>query len=253
MMRLVLILVLVFVSNIITARSDELTDIFEHANQLYIEKNYAAAVNEYQKLIDKGVQSAEVYYNLANAYYRLRQTAEAIYYYEKAKKVKPDDEDIQFNLNVANLRVVDKFPEVPKFFLTEWYEGLVNKTDSDTWALWSVISIWVAMILLIAFLFLWDPKLKKLFFAGAVLFVFIGIFSLFLTYARVKIETEVREAIVFAPSVYVKSSPEENSTDLFILHEGTKIKIQDKIGEWYEIKLPNGSIGWMPAKDLRIL
>ncbi len=253
MMHRILILLVIFVSTLIVARADELSEIFEHANQLYIEKNYAAAVDEYQKLLDKGVRSAEIYYNLANAYYRLRKTADAVYYYEKAKKISPGDEDIEFNLNVANLRVIDKFPEVPKFFLVEWYETMVNKFNSDTWAVFAVVAVWLVMIMLIAFLFLWNAKLKKVFFAGAVMFLLIAVLSLFLTYARYKNETEVREAIVFTPNVYVKSSPEDNSTDLFILHEGTKVKIQDKIGDWYKIKLPNGSVGWMSAEDLRLL
>jgi tetratricopeptide (TPR) repeat protein len=227
--------------------------VFEHANQLYINKDYTEAVKEYRKLIDNGYESADIFFNLANSYYRLRKTPEAIYYYEKAKKLNPDDDDINFNLNVANLRVVDKFKSIPKFFLTEWYENTVNMFSSNTWAIWALISVWAAMILLVAFLFVWNLKLKKSLFAGAILMIIVFVFSLFFTFDRMGKENAKNEAIIFSASVYVKSSPDDKSTDLFILHEGTKVKIKDKIGNWLEIMLPNGSVGWMPEKDLKII
>lgn len=246
-----LFLFLAFIS--LRAENIDYKGVFEHANQLYINKDYAGAVKEYQKLIDNDVKSAEIYFNLANAYYRLRKTAEAIYYYEKAKRINPNDEDINFNLNVANLRVIDKFKTVPKFFLTEWYEDLINAFSSDNWALWAIVSLWVTMVFMIAFLFVWSPVTKKSLFAMSVLMLIVFVFSLIFTYERTKIENTHNDAIIFSSSVYVKSSPEAKSTDLFILHVGTKVKVKDKIGEWYEIKLPNGSVGWVPINDLKII
>jgi tetratricopeptide (TPR) repeat protein len=226
--------------------------IFEHANQLHINKDYTSAIEEYRRLLDNGFESADIYYNLANSYYRLRKTADVIYYYEKARKLNPEDGDIEFNLNVANLRVVDKFKVVPKFFLTEWYENLVNMFSSDSWALWSVITIWLAMLFLVGFLFVWNLRLKKTLFATALLMIIIFVSSLFFTFDRLGRENARNEAIIFSPSVYVKSSPDDKSTDLFILHEGTKVKIKDKIGDWLEITLPNGNVGWMPERYLKI-
>ncbi len=253
-MKLFLI-IFTFLAAIVNTSAEQIDNksIFERANQLYINKDYAGAVQEYEKLIDNGFESFEIYFNLGNSYYRLRKTSDAIYFYEKAKKLKPEDKDIRFNLNVANLRVVDKFKTVPKFFLSEWYGNMVNGFSSDTWALWTVISLWVAMILFVAFLFVWSLKLKKSIFAIASLFLIVFLLSLVFTFNRIKIENTADEAIIFSTSVYVKSSPDDKSTDLFILHEGTKVKIKDKIGEWLEITLPNGNVGWIPADNIKII
>jgi len=235
------------------SQNNDYNSIFNRANQLYQAKDYSSAVVEYKKLIDAGIESPEVYFNLANSYYRIRKTAESVYYYEKARKLAPDDADIEFNLHIANLRVVDKFETVPKIFLREWYEAAISNYPSSFWGIISIISIWITLGLITMFLFVWNMTLKKGLFAGAVLTLLLFIASLVLTFESTAYENKRNEAIVFSSSVYVKSSPDESSTDLFILHEGTKISIQDNVDDWLKIKLPNGTIGWLKSDNIKII
>jgi len=254
MKRLVLItLILLSYSMLCFGSETDNISVFENANQLYQNKDYSSAIFEYLKIVDAGVESSEVYYNLGNSYYRVRKTAEAIYFYEKALKLNPDDDDIKFNLNIANLRVVDKFETLPKFFITEWYEMALTNFSSTYWGIIAVLSIWVAAVLLSLFLFVWNLVLKKSFFAGAVIALFIFIVSLILTFDSINHENRDDTAVIFSSSVYVKSAPDDSSTDLFILHEGTKVSIQDNVGDWLKIRLPDGTVGWMSKDDLKII
>ena len=83
-------------------------------------------------------------------------------------------------------------------------------------------------------------------------FVFAAI-CLFFTIKIYYKENAKREAIIFAPSVYIKSSPDNNATDLFILHEGTKIILMDHLNDWYEVKIQNGNVGWIQKNTFEVI
>ena len=105
-LRYCLLLYFTFLSiNLFALNPDSL---LSQANQLYKEKNYNGAIELYDSIISSGYYSSDVYYNLGNAHFKMGHLAPAILNYERAKKLAPSDDDIDFNLRIANLRVVDR-------------------------------------------------------------------------------------------------------------------------------------------------
>lgn len=229
---------------------EEVYFIFDKANKLYIEGKYQEAVELYEKILSQGYKNKELLYNLGNAYYRLGEYHKSILYYERAKILDPFDDDINFNLQIANLHNVDKIQEMPKFFLKQWWEDVRDIFASHQWGIFALVSIWLASALLIIFLFVISPKIRKLTFFLGVFFLLIFALTTTLGLSRYNYENNHNRAIIFSMNAYIKSSPEESSTDLFILHQGTKVEIIDEIGNWYKIRLANGSIGWIKKSDV---
>ncbi len=228
-------------------------DKFSRANELYSNGDYSKAVELYTEIEDNGYISPELYYNMGNAYFKMREIAPAILYYERAKRLAPQDEDIRFNLKIAELRTVDKIEPVPKFFLTKWIDTLISQYNSSGWAAIAVILSWLTFGSLAIFYFLGSSFFKKFFFAIGILFFVLTITSFIFAYQKYEIETSDDSAIIFSPSVYVKSSPDKSGKNLFILHEGTKVEIRDEVGEWKKIRLADGNIGWLPADAVEII
>ncbi len=223
---------------------------FTRANELYNSGQYQDAAKIYETLLDSGYKNPTIYYNLGNAYYRLEKIPLAILNYERARKLSPLNEDINFNLKLANLKIVDKFEPVPKLFFIEWYDTLLEIGNSDSWAIVFIVFIWLTILSL--FLTFWTKfhfDIKKRIFILSILFFILSIISIFLTFRTYYKEKYDKHAIIFSPSVYVKSSPDENATDLFILHEGTKVQLLDNINEWYEVKVQNGNVGWIQKSN----
>lgn len=251
MRKYILIVALVFisVSGLFSQESPEV--LYKKANDYYQKKDFTKAIENYKKIVNSGVLSAEVFYNLGNSYYRLRHIPESIYFLEIAKKLNPDDQDIDYNLRIANMRVLDKFEQVPQFFITKWFSDLTSSFSSGQWALFAVICSWITFIGLIVFLFIWNPGFKKALFFLSLLFVLITSLSVYFANKQYWNEQSTDTAIIFSESVYVKSSPDDKSTDLFILHEGTKVKIVDYVGNWFKVVLMNGNTGWMLKESVK--
>jgi hypothetical protein len=165
----------------------------------------------------------------------------------------PDDEEINFNLKVANLRTVDKISRVPKFFLTEWFEGLRAEYSSAAWSLMTIIFSWISFISLAFFLLSRIPVLKKALFAVAVFSIFIAITSAVFASQMDHQEQARNYAIVFEPSIIVKSSPDENGVNLVTLHEGTKVKVLDELKEWKKIRIADGNVGWVKKAAIEVI
>lgn len=245
------ILLVLLLSNTINAQ-DFSGKLFK-AEQLYSEAKYDSTAIIYQSIIDSGYQSPELYYNLANTYYKLQEIPTAILYYEKALKLNPNDENITHNLNLCNSLIPDRIEEVPRLFFIRWYKGLYNYLPIDTWAyigllLFSIFTLFI-LIYFMSSKIVW----KKIGFWSGILFLMLSLFSFFLTSQKYSSFKQHNEAIVFTPSITVKSSPAKNSVDLFVIHEGTKVTIMDQVGVWRKIKIQNGSIGWIESENLQII
>lgn len=227
-------------------------DLFK-AERLYANSNYDSAALIYQSIIDSGYQSPELYYNLGNTYYKLNEVPSAILYYEKALKLDPSDKNIKHNLELCNTMIPDRIEEVPRLFFIEWYQSLYNYFPIDTWA-YIGLALFTLCCLLLSFYFLSVKMfLKKLGFWTASFILVLSLFSFFLTYQKYASFIQHDEAIIFIPSITVKSSPAKNSVDLFVIHEGTKVTILDQVGLWIEIKIQNGSTGWIESENLQII
>ena len=175
----------------------------------------------------------------------------AILYYEKAKKLKPNDERINFNLAIANRKVLDKIDTVPELFIWTWWRSFYDLLTEKNWAILSICCFALVFIFLIFYLLSQSIRIRKISFWLSTLMLVVTLVSVLNAYMQFKNITNEKEAIIFSPTVTVKSSPDANSVDLFVLHEGTKVKIHDNINEWYEIKIADGSDGWIEAQHLR--
>lgn len=247
------ILFIIFVLFSINSFAEDNAALIEKGNKAYTGKFYQQAIDCYLKVIASGYEAPELYYNLGNAYYKSEDYASAILYFEKAKKLKPADEDINFNLKVANTKITDKIDDVPDFFLIRWYNGIANLFSFNTWAALGIIMIVIFFSVLSVFLFSRILRVRKVsFWTSTVLFIITIIFFVF-AQTQYNSINNTTEAIIFSPSVTAKSSPDSNSTDLFVIHEGTKVKVIDVIGEWSEIKIANGSLGWVNTSVFKII
>ncbi len=219
-------------------------------DEAYGKGNYQQAINDYEQLLKQGV-SAEVYYNLGNAYYRSENITKAIINYERALLLSPGDEDIRFNLQLARSKTIDKItPESEMFFVT-WYRSLVNMTSVDGWAYIALVSLLAALCLALVYLFASKVWLRKIGFFAGILMVVLFIVSNIFAYHQRRILDNRTSAIVIAPSVNVKTTPEAAAKDAFLIHEGTKVEItDDSMNDWKCIHLANGKEGWVSTKVL---
>jgi tetratricopeptide (TPR) repeat protein len=229
----------------------ELEDVLQKANTLYNAERYEEASSLYQQLVDSDIVSAKLYYNLGNAYYKNDQIPQAIYYYEKAKKWDPGNEDIIHNLEVANQKIVDKPELVPELFFESWWKAWLRFFSANQWAIISLILFNAIFLLASVFFLSRSVRSKKMSFYGGLIIAFISLFSFYFSYKSYEYAVSHDEAIVFSPSVVVKSSPNDKSVDLFVIHEGLKIKLIENEGDWSKIRIGNGKIGWIPKQDYR--
>ena len=237
----------------LTAHGQDFNEAIKKADSAYNQGLYDSAIVLYNGVITAGMESPEIYYNLGNAHFKNSNLPKAILYFEKAKKIAPNDDDIQYNLNIANSMIVDKIERVPEMFYKHWWKYFYNMFNADTWTVLSLL-IWTIFIIVLGFFILGKSRRsKKISFYLAALFLFASIASFGLASQKYYYTKENKEAIIFTPTITVKSSPTKGSVDLFVVHEGTKIKIVDKVDNWFKIRIQNGSVGWVPMEAMEMI
>lgn len=248
MKKILLIIFTVFVSYSSFALSANAA--LDSATSSYKRGDYQKSVKIYETLLSEGMESSTLYYNLGNSYFRLKNIPQAILNFERAKLLAPDDEDINFNLSLASGFIVDKVTPIPEFFVYTWIKSVINIFSVNQWSIVSLSLFVLSLLLIIAFLFSGKISMRKLFFWTGILFFLLSITS---TIFAIKGRSEIinnNSAIVMQAVSTVKSSPNDNSTDLFIIHEGTKVTISEELDDWTEIKLADGNVGWIKSKDI---
>jgi len=226
-------------------------DLITQGDSAYNREMYTEAISNYEAVLDQGFESAQLYYNLGNAYFNINMLPAAILNYERAKVLAPADADIDFNLNIANSMIPDKIEPVPEIFYIRWWKSLRNSFNLYTWTIAS-ISIFVLLVLCAGIFFLSrNILMRKFAFWSGIFFILFSIAGFSMTYTRYDIQSKHLEAIVFDPTITVKSSPNQLGKDLFVIHEGTKVFILEEINEWCNIKITNGSAGWLPAASIK--
>ncbi len=220
------------------------------ANKAYSAGSFQVAADLYQKVVDAGFSSPELFYNMGNACFKMNDYARAILWYERARRLDPGNEDIAFNLNVTNTKISDKIEPLPELFYKRWFNNLVQVFPVDTWAMMCVCLFITGLLGIVLYLASRVLVLRKIGFWAASAFFILSFFSFIIAWNGYRYVKSASEAVVFAPTITVKSSPDEKSTDLFVLHEGSKVTLLDQISDWYEIRIANGSVGWLPKKTL---
>ncbi|MDN3641617.1 tetratricopeptide repeat protein [Lutimonas halocynthiae] len=245
----VFISLLVFAGTSVQAQVPD--SLFASANKLYQQEKYIEALEQYQNIEKLDLESASLYFNMANIYYRTNQVAPAIYYYEKALKLNPNDKDVRFNLGFANNMILDNIEPIPKSLWQKFMDGIILRFTYETWS-----KIAVALAFLFAFLFLmyhfsYSTGKKRFYFITSILSVIFVTTSLFFAYRnKHHMDTNV-EAIIFYPAAEVKNAPTKSSDVYFELHEGTKVLILETLDNWKKIKIADGKMGWIDTAAIK--
>lgn len=256
MKNLIIIFVLILSSSITTIGSElnaHYDSIYTEGNSAYQKLKFDTALQAYLAIVETGLSSADLYYNIGNCYYKLNQPTQAILYYEKALLLKPQGNDIQYNLSLANKLKVDKFEVLPVPFYTEWWQTMIKSLAIDSFGIISIIFMVLAMIGLLVYSRGNSVTLKRISFYLFIVFL-LGSGATYL-FAKSQYSNSYSNphAIVLATRTNIFSAPNTTSTVLFVVHEGLKVKVVKTENQWLKIVLPDGSIGWIPEEALVII
>ena len=227
--------------------------LFEKANMLYNEGKYAEAITQYQAILGTNNHSAEIYFNLGNANYKLNRIAPTIYFYEKALQLSPNDTDIINNLAMARNMTIDAIAVIPEGGLTKLLNNTTSMFTFDGWAKLSVGLVFCFVVLFLIYYFAYQTLKKRLAFIGSLAALFLMCITLLFAFHKFNLDKFDQPAIVFSKESKVKSEPNFRSNESFILHEGTKVQILDTVNNWKKIKLQDGKTGWISSEDIKAL
>ncbi|MDX9789351.1 MAG: tetratricopeptide repeat protein [Candidatus Kapabacteria bacterium] len=228
-------------------------DVFDKGNEYYREGDYEKAIEAYESILNDKKHSAELYFNLANAYYKMDKVALSIYYYEKALLLNPNNKDIKNNLKFAQNKTIDEIKEVPD---VRFEKVLQNFTGILTYNAWAKISVGLAFLFFLLFLgyyFSDTTRAKRIFFVGMFIIPILIIISILSAWFEKELYKTDRPAIVFAEIVPVKNEPRENASESFVLHEGTKVFVLESLDNWRKIQLSDDTEGWLRAENIKEL
>jgi len=223
---------------------------FLEANKLYQSEKYDEAISIYEELINNNYVSFELHYNLGNSYYRTDNVGFAIYNYHKALKIDPDNEDAKFNLEMSKLKTIDKFDEIPDFFLDNLAFNIANWFNEKTWTIISTIIFLIAILFIALFYKSREVFSKKMFLNLSFLFSIVFVLSFYFANKQSNYQNSMTNGVILSPSAYIKSEPDENSTDIIILHEGTTFDLLSEENSWNKVKLADGNIGWISSNKV---
>lgn len=224
------------------------------ADSAYIKADYLTAIRMYEEILKYKGFSAGLYMNMGNAYYKIDEIAKAILNYERAYLLDPSDSNIKFNLELARTKTVDRVVPINQLFLIVWVNKLISVLNTNQWSVMIIIFFIVSLLSLAVYFFTKRRTIKK------ISFYFLSVFFVFSILSYIFASTQMNSlkhrdtAIIMSPSVTVKSTPSDSGTELFIIHEGRKVKILDNsMKEWVEIELEDGNTGWIQVKDMEII
>jgi tetratricopeptide (TPR) repeat protein len=248
---LILLLISLFVSTVSSQGTNK--DKFYQGVTYFSAGSYKEALQVWTDIYNTGYRSANLDYNIGNAYFKLNNVPYAILFYERANLLKPADEDINYNIQVAKTLIVDRFQEIPELFFIKWYNFVSLFLSTNTWAKIS-LTLFILFLLFLS-LYFYSPRYryKVIGFWLALFFIVMSLSSFAFSKRNKSLVYDSHKAIISIPVISGKSSPDKSGNDLFVLHEGTKVTIEDEVGEWTEIRLSDGNKGWVPLNTLTVI
>jgi tetratricopeptide (TPR) repeat protein len=247
------IAVVLFLVPMACLSGDAADERFNRGVDLFSSGKYQDSLEEWMGIYNNGYRSAALEYNIGNACFKLNNIPRAILFYERALLLDPTDENINYNLQIARSLVADRFEDIPDLFFVKWFNYLALVNSTNGWAVISLVSFLLSIILLAFYLFSSAYRFKIGAFWSAVFLMIVFLLSLSLSIRNRSLVHDSNNAIIFSPVVNGKSSPDSSGNDLFVLHEGTKVSVEDRLGDWYEIRLSDGNKGWIPSTSLEII
>lgn len=226
------------------------TQLSHEAEEMYKTGKYQEALSLYQKIAEGDKESSHLYYNIGNCFYKLGENTQAILNYERALLLSPGDRSTKYNLSMAQRAIVDKINVLPEVFLVRWYRAVENALSVDQWGYVST-GLFI-LFLVLGGVFLYSPSsgFKKLGFMGGFIILMMMFWSIYIAHSQENKLINRDYAIVVTPSVVVRGAPDDSGTELFVIHEGLKVKIVEQLGNWFNIRLADGNEGWIPQQDL---
>jgi len=250
MRRLVIFTFLLLSFSVFSENPD---DLIREANEAYSRSEYSHAIELYEQVLALDLAAPELYYNLGNAYFKHNRMGRAILNFERASRLDPSNENIIHNLNVTRSKLVDRVEQRPLLFYERWWRNSYMMQSASGWGITAVIILLFFLSATSVYLFSRTRGVKKTaFYTGILLLLLTGLSFIFAQkqYNRL---TSQNEAIIMSPRVSAKSSPSLQSPDLFLVHEGTKVTIRNTLGEWIEIGLTDGNVGWVKKESLEVI
>ena len=248
-MRIVVTVILSLVAAMSFAQTAD--SLFVKANKLYQQENYPEAIAVYEQIADNQLVSDDLYYNMANTYYKMNQVAPAVYHYEKALLLNPGHTDAAYNLSFAKRMAIDNIEALPKTIGERFSLGVIQRLHYNTWAWLAVVFALGFTVLFLLYHFSQQSSKKRFYFISSILSALFVIVFVVFAYNNVNYIKTNRYAIVFDQQVDVKSAPTVSGEISFELHEGAKVKLLETVDDWFKIKLADGKIGWMPRAALK--
>ncbi|MFN3557135.1 MAG: tetratricopeptide repeat protein [Bacteroidales bacterium] len=246
-----LLVVFMLIPGVLSGQSA--SELFREANDAYARSEYQHAAELYEQIAAMELVAPELFYNLGNSYFKSNRLGKAILNFERAARLNPADENIRHNLHIANSRTVDRIEQRPQLFYERWWSATYMLFSASGWAVLS-IAVFVLLLAFVAlYLFSRTTGVKKMAFTISAVCLVFFLFSLVFAQKQHNRLTNTSEAIIMVPRVAAKSSPAVTSPDLFLMHEGTKVMIRTRLGEWYEIALPNGNVGWIRHESIEVI
>lgn len=227
--------------------------LWDRANTAYINGDFRLAAETYEQIVDRGLGSVKLYYNLANACFKEDRLGKAILYYERALRLAPGNDDIRYNLSVAEARTKDNIEDIPEFFLTTWLRGVRHAMGCTAWSLLSLAMLAAMLALFLLYLLAQRLTLRKAGFYGTVIAALLFMLTTWFAVGERREMLDDTRAVVMTASTSVKSSPDKSATDLFVLHEGTVVTVTGRLDNWCEIAIADGKKGWLECKKIETI
>lgn len=245
MLRNILNILLIGFLSLGSASAVNVDVLMADANKSYSDGKFDEAIKSYESILNQGYKSDVIYYNLGNAYYKAKKIPEAILNYERASLLNPGDENIKFNLDLAKTFTVDRIEPLPDFFMITFFKKFRQLMSTDGWAYTGIFFLLVSLALAYFFWFSYNPNIKRITFSTGILVLFVTLLSFTFSVQLKNSITNHNYGILMPSVIAVKSSPGESGKDLFVLHAGTKVKIIDSVGDWLEVRIADGNMGWI--------
>ena len=227
--------------------------LWDRANTAYVNGDYHTATEIYEAILAQGLSSMKLYYNLGNSCFKEGRLGEAILNYHRALRLAPGNDDIRYNLEVAEARTKDNIEEIPEFFLTGWLRGVRHAMSCTAWSLFSLVALVCALALFLLYLLARRLSLRKTGFYGTLAAAVLFMLTTWFAMGQRREMLDRSQAVVMSLSTAVKSSPDKASTDLFVLHEGTLVEIVGRLDGWCEITIADGKKGWLEEKTIETI
>lgn len=250
-----ILFVLILICSLVAPVSgaQELESLMKTGNDLYQNKQYDEAIASYEAIIKQGYLSSDLYYNLGNAYYKTGQIGKSILFLEKAIKVSPNNSDAAYNLRIVNARTVDKIQEIPPLFFIKWWNILLSSFTSTGWQVIVFIFYILLLACIAAYLLIRNLQIQKYSFIFGTMNIIALAVSVILFFSSLARESSKDYGVLMQSVTNVKISPDKQSEDAFVVHEGIKFKIEDEVNNWVKIKLSDGKVGWLQSNSFEVI